>query len=103
MKLELSLLETFGSHLADGSEALNYRVAQIDPYVSISDQIVLDFSGIRNANSSFINALVAGLISQHGTSIMEILSFKGCNPLIKILVGAAVDLAFQKEGRELPA
>lgn len=103
MKLELSLLENFGSHLADGSEALRFRVNQIDPFVSMYDAIILDFSGVRNANSSFMNALVTSLLTHHGLSILNVISFKGCNPVIRVLIGAAVDLAIQKEGTGVPA
>lgn len=98
MKLELSLLENFGSNLADGMEAYHFRITKIDPYVSMSDIIILDFSGVRSANSSFMNALITGMISQHGLSVLDKVNFKGCNPLIKVLVGAAVDLGVQKEG-----
>lgn len=98
MKLELSLLENFGSSLADGSEADAFRVGKIDPYVSMGYEVILDFTGIRNANSSFMNALVTDLITQHGMVVLEQLRFKGCNPLIKVLVGAAVDLGAQSDG-----
>jgi hypothetical protein len=103
VKLELSLLENFGSHLADGSEAYSFRITKIDPYIAMHDEVVLDFTGIRNANSSFMNALVAGLIAQHGISILKKICFKGCNPLIKVLVGAAVDLGVQKNSGGVPA
>jgi hypothetical protein len=56
----------------------------------------LDFTGVRNANSSFINALVAGLIEQHNVSVLKKVVFKGCNPSIQVLIQAAVELGVQK-------
>ena len=96
MKLDLSIHESFGSHLADGARAAEFRMSRIDPYVSICEEIVLDFTGVRNANSSFTNALVAGLIEQHGSSVLDRLVFKGCNPAIQVLIEAAAALALHK-------
>ena len=96
MKLELSLVETFGCHLADGARAAEFRLGRIDPYVDICPEIVLDFTGVRNINSSFANALVAGLIEQHGPRVLNLLVFKGCNPVARVLIEAAVNLGLRK-------
>jgi ABC-type nitrate/sulfonate/bicarbonate transport system substrate-binding protein len=96
MKLELHLLEDFGSHLADGAAAAEYRMGRIEPYVQICDRVLIDFTGVRNANSSFMNALIAGLVEQHGKGVLNILTFKGCNPVVRVLVAGAIDLGLQK-------
>ncbi|HEY5792425.1 MAG TPA: STAS-like domain-containing protein [Chthoniobacterales bacterium] len=96
MKLELQLTEDFGTLLSDGSRALEYRIARIDPYLTLCEEIVIDFTGVRHANSSFVNALVAGVIEQHGEAALRLLVFKGCNPAIKVLIEAAIDLGLQK-------
>ena len=100
MKHELSLSEDFGTHLADGFTAAEYRRSRIEPYVGICDTMVIDFSGVRHANSSFANALVAGLVEQHGRDVLKILVFKGCNPVVRVLVDGAIALGLQKiDGR----
>lgn len=100
MKLELSLAIDIGTHLADGSEAVEYRVGRIDPYVDICERIILDFTGVRTANSSFINGLIAGLVEHHGERVLRVVTFKGCNSLIQVLVQAAIDLGLEKtQGR----
>lgn len=100
MKLELSLAADFSSHLADGADAAEYRRGRIEPYVDLCEEIVLDFTGVRTANSSFTNALVAGLVEQHGETILDRLVFKGCNPVLRVLIDAAIDLGLEKiEGR----
>jgi len=53
---------------------------------------VLNFNGVRNANSSFVNALVAGFIEQHGTQMLDRLVFQGCNPVVRVLVESAISL-----------
>ena len=94
-KLELSMRETFGPSLADGAAAAEFRMRHIEPYVSICHPITLDFTGVRNANSSFTNALVAGLLEQHGARVLKVLVFKGCNPAVRVLIEAAVELGLR--------
>ena len=96
----LFLATDCGSHLADGAEASAYRRERIEPCLDLCAEIVLDFTGVRVANSSFVNALVAGLVEQHGEAVLTKLTFKGCNPLLRVLVEAAIDLGLQKiDGR----
>lgn len=100
MKQELSLAGEFGLHLADGAAAAAFRATRIEPYVGLCDEIVLDFTGVRHANSSFVNALVAGVVGQHGRGVLKVLVFKGCNPVVRVLVEGAISLGLRKiEGR----
>jgi len=102
MKMELNLVEEFGPRLADGEQAAEFRMGRIDPYVGICEEMVLNFTGIRNANSSFINALLAGAIEQHGEGVLQCLVFKGCNPVVRVLVESAISLRLDKvAGREI--
>ncbi|MCB1103612.1 MAG: STAS-like domain-containing protein [Cephaloticoccus sp.] len=94
--MELHLAQEFGAHLADGGAAADFRRTRIEPYTAIYPQITLDFTGVRSANSSFMNALIAGLVEQHGETILDQIIFKGCNPVLRILVEAAIDLGVQK-------
>jgi anti-anti-sigma regulatory factor len=96
VKLELDLAEEFGSGLADGALAAEFRMGRLDPYADICTEIVLDFSGVRHANSSFINALVAGFVEQHGPKGLDLLIFKGCNAVIRVLVESAISLGLEK-------
>lgn len=84
------LIKEFGGvHLADGEVAARIRASHIEPHLSSSDEVTLDFSGVRNANSSFMNALVAGVVEQHGEAILDRLVFKGCNPVLRVLIESA--------------
>lgn len=102
MKHRLSLVEDFGPLLADGSEASKYRHTRIEPQLEKGDEIEVDFTGIRNANSSFVNALLAAPLERHGKTVLERLMFKGCNPLIRVLVEGAIDLGLAKNNRLHP-
>jgi len=97
------LSKVFGSSPSDGAKAYQFRVSQIDPYLSICDQIELNFTGVRSSNSSFINALICGIFEQHGASILSKLVFRGCLPTIEVLIQAAVDLGMIKHEERFAA
>lgn len=96
MKHTVQLAEEFGPRLSDGTKAYAFRMNSLDRYISICDEITLDFTGIRIANSSFINALVSGLITDHGEEVLEKVVFKGCLPTVRVLVEAGIDLGLTK-------
>ena len=99
MKHELSLAEEFGPQLADGTLAARFRQQRIEPYLEICEQVVVDFTHVRSANSSFINALIAGTIEEHGRPVLAKLVFKGCNAVIRVLVESAIELGLEKAKR----
>jgi hypothetical protein len=96
MNLIISIASEFGTHLSDGSKAYAFRLGGLDPYVDISPEILLDFTGVRSANSSFINALIGGAVEQHGPAFLEKVTFKGCTPVIQVLIESAVSLGMDK-------
>ena len=98
--VDLPMAQEFGRHLADGEAAARFRITQIEPYAANCPRITLDFTGVRNANSAFMNALISSLVEQHGEALLLRLEFKGCNPMVRVLAEAAVDLGLQKaQGR----
>ena len=99
MKLEINLVEEFGTGLADGALAAEFRMGRLDPYADICQEISLDFTGVRNANSSFVNALVSGFIEQHGSKGLSLLVFCGCNPVVRVLVESAITLGLEKHAQ----
>jgi hypothetical protein len=103
MTHEIHLREEFGPRLSDGSEAYRFRVSKIDSILDIPmcDRVVIDFTGIRSANSSFVNALVSGLFEQHGVEALGKLVFRGCLPTIQVLVQSAVDLGITKNAERV--
>ena len=64
---------------------------------------MLDFTGVRTANSSFVNALITALLEHHGEAILQMLTFKGCNPVLQVLVEGAIDLGLQKMDERIDA
>jgi hypothetical protein len=50
-----------------------------------------------------MNALVSGLLEQHGEGALQKLVFRGCLPPIQSLVQSAVDLGLTKHGERVRA
>ena len=96
MILSISLAQEFGNFCGNGEAAARFRFERIDPYAATAERIELDFAGVRNANSSFCNALVANLISQSGSDIIDRLRFLNCGPNLRVLLRSAVDLGLTR-------
>jgi len=96
MNRELTLHQSFGTFLAEGARAAEYRLREIEPFIHVYELVILDFTGVRNINSSFANALVVPLIEQHGAEALEKIRFRGCNPIVRIMIEAAINLGVEK-------
>jgi len=103
MKPCFSLLDEFGAQLGEGERAAQFRFTRIDPIIDQCDEITLDFTGVRSANSSFVNGLICSLVEQRGEPVLSKLVFKGCNPTIRVLVESAIDLGLQKSEKRAVA
>ena len=103
MNVELKLADELGTHLADGAKAVAFRMVRIDPYVAMNAEIVIDFTGVRHGNSSFVNGLLTGLIEEHGEALLEKMTFRGCNPLLRVLVEGAIALGIEKHDQQAKA
>ena len=99
MKQEYKLTDEFGTHLADGAKAVAFRMVRLEPYINLKTEIVLDFTGVRHGNSSFVNSLLTDLVEEHGEALLTRLSFRGCTPLLRVLVEGAIALGLQKHAQ----
>lgn len=96
MNKELKLADTFGSFLAEGALAAAYRLEKIEPFYHTYRETVLDFTGVRNINSSFANALIVPLIEQHGEEVLKKLRFQGCNAIVRVMIESALTLGLER-------
>ncbi|MDX2080628.1 MAG: STAS-like domain-containing protein [Terrimicrobiaceae bacterium] len=92
----IGIADDFGSVAADGAAALAFRHRNIDPYLALCERVVIDFTGVRSANSSFVNALVAGLLEENGEAVLSKIAFKGCNRTLQVLIESAIHLGLCK-------
>lgn len=95
MNLHIQLSGEFGDFLADGEKAAAFRYARIDPFIHSHEQLVLDFQGVRNMNSSFANALIANLVSQ-SPEVLPKLHFSNSNSRVRVTIEAALALGTER-------
>ncbi len=103
MKFVACMVEIFGPRLADGDRAASYRLEYINPAAAAGIEMVFDFRGITNANSSFINALLTALFEERGGEILDRIEFVGCRPAVRVLVESAIALGLQKAAESAQA
>lgn len=96
MSKELKLADTFGTFLAEGALAAAFRLQHIEPFFHAYGEIVLDFEGVRNVNSSFANALIGPLVEQYGEVALTKLRFRHCNAIVRLMIEGALTLGLQK-------
>lgn len=96
MSLHLQLFTEFGSFCANGENAAAFRFTRIEPFLDSHDKIILDFAGVHNVNSSFANALVANLISQHSEAVLQKVQFANCNARVRVCIESAIALGLQR-------
>lgn len=96
MNHELHLAQKFGTFLAEGALAAEFRLREIEPFFHAYETITLDFGGVRNVNSSFANALIVPLIEAHGREALRRLRFQHCNPIVRLMIESALTLGLQK-------
>jgi hypothetical protein len=103
MVVSLDIAKEIGTHVADGTKAVAFRRVRIDPYVGMNADIVLNFTGVRHSNSSFVNGLLTGLIAERGEGLLEKMTFRGCNLILRVLVEGAIDLGVEKHDHRVKA
>ncbi len=103
MSLHLQIFPEFGRFCASGENAAAFRFTRIEPFLDSHDKIVLDFAGVHNVNSSFANALVANLISQHSEAVLKKVQFTNCNALVRVAIESAIALGLERlRDRKVP-
>lgn len=96
MRLHFQILADFGRFCANGENAAAFRFTRIEPFLDSHEKIVLDFAGVHNVNSSFANALVANLFSQHSEAVLQKLHFANCNARVRVCIESAIALGLQR-------
>jgi len=97
MKLVIEVAREFGTFCADADSALEFRHLHVDPLVEQAREIVFDFAGVRNMNSSFSNALIANLFSSHPNALGRV-KFRNCRANVRLMIESAIDTGMMRVG-----
>jgi len=99
MTINFQMAERFGSFLADGVLANEFRFTEVEPALTQGHVITFDFAGVTNMTSSFCNALVATLIAHHMVEFTAQVRFTNCDGVVRQLIGGAIVLG-RREAKE---
>lgn len=76
--------------------ARDLRVREIMPALERGEEVVLDFAGVDDATQSFIHALISDPMRVHGPEVLDRVSFRSCNDIVRKVIGIVVD--YMQEG-----
>lgn len=76
-----------GTTLAENKDkAAEQRDDVLLPTLASGEKVVIDFAGIDTVTQSFVHALIADAVRQHGDGAFELLEFKNCEPGVQHIV-----------------
>ena len=91
----IALNDVVGSFAEDKDAAGRLRTSIILPALAKGGRIQLDFAGITLATQSFIHALIAEALRQHGESVLDRIDFKNCDRVVKGIVETVVQYVLE--------
>ncbi len=94
---KIELLPLVGSFAENKDTARDIRLNQILPALEKNQEVVLDFKGVEAATQSFIHALISDLIRKYGTEVLDKISFKNCNEIVKKIITIVADYMQETE------
>ncbi len=91
MTRTIKLFNYAGDFAENKDTARNLRINFIEPILSKSESIILDFNNVSSATQSFIHALISETIRKFGIEALDRISFKNCNSKIQTIVEIVVE------------
>lgn len=88
---KIKLLPLVGSFAENKDLAREIRIKKIIPALENKEEVILDFEGIDSTTQSFIHALISDLIRKYGVEVLDSVSFKNCNEVIRKIISIVVD------------
>ena len=87
----IKMLDFTGNFAENKDIARNIRLTQIIPALENNEELVLDFYGVDSATQSFVHALISDLIRKRGASVLDKISFKNCNKIVRKIISIVVE------------
>lgn len=102
-KTVIRMVNFVGSFAENKDVARDVRRKLILPALEKHLEVVLDFSRVASATQSFVHALISEVIRQHGIDVLDQMTFKSCNTVVKNIVSIVTDyMQYEEEPTEPP-
>jgi hypothetical protein len=85
------IFEKTGGFAENKDIARSIRMKFIDPSVTKSEEITLDFKDIDSMTQSFLHALISETIRERGPNVLDLIYFKNCNENVQNIVNIVVE------------
>jgi len=89
--IKIGIHEIAGDFAENKDLAKKLRTEKIMPAIKAGESLVIDFSRVSLSTQSFIHALISDAMRKHGMEVLDLISFKGCNPAVKALISTVCD------------
>ncbi len=88
---KIKLLLLVGSFAENKDLAREIRIKKIISALENKEEVILDFEGVDSTTRSFIHALISDLIRKYGIEVLDNVSFKNCNEIVRKIISIVVD------------
>lgn len=89
--IQIKLFKKVGEFAENKDIARDIRVKKIIPALEKNKNVILDFEKVNGATQSFIHALISDLIRKYGNEVLDKISFKSCNEIIKKVITIVIN------------
>lgn len=93
----IKLFDIVGSFAENKDFARDIRINQIIPALNKQEGVTLDFDKVNAATQSFVHALISDLIRSYGADVLDRISFKNCNEVVKKIITIVIDYMQQSD------
>lgn len=90
-ELTVKIFNEVGEFAEDKDKAQQIRVNQILTALDNGNAVVLDFENVNSATQSFVHALISDAIRLKGIEVLDEISFKNCNEVVRGIIEIVVD------------
>lgn len=94
---DIKILLAAGEFAENKDVARDIRLKQIIPALEKKEEVILDFEGVDAATQSFVHALISDLFRKYGNDVLEQVSFKSCNEVVRKIISIVVDYMQEAE------
>ena len=91
-----------GEFAEDKDGAASLREREIRPAIKAGQRIVIDFKGVGLTTQSFVHALISDVLRTEGESILDRMTFKGCNRSVKGIIETVVQYTLESTEPQSP-
>jgi hypothetical protein len=78
--------------------ARDIRLKEIIPALGKKNPIEISFERVNSTTQSFVHALISDVIRKYGSTILDEITFKGCNDNIRQIINIVVE--YMQEGTD---